>query len=154
MQAMTVERPLEIRPPRSFAEAAEAHLDDVFGYLLYLTRDRETAEDLSGSTFEKALTRWDRFDPRGGAPDQLLGCATTALDWFRAESVGDGARRPQRAEQVVRRSSRVSRPSSRPRSRHSRPGSARCSRSGSCWSSTATPPHASSASARLRYRPG
>jgi len=88
MQAMTVDQPLELRPPRSFAEAAEAHLDDVFGYLLYLTRDRETAEDLSGSTFEKAFTRWDRFDPqRGSARTWLLGIArTTALDWFRAES--------------------------------------------------------------------
>ena len=99
MQAMTVERPLEIRPPRSFAEAAEAHLDDVFGYLLYLTRDRETAEDLSGSTFEKALTRWDRFDPqRGSARTWLLGIArTTALDWFRAES-----RRRRREEAAAR----------------------------------------------------
>ena len=96
---MTVERPLEIRPPRSFAEAAEAHLDDVFGYLLYLTRDRETAEDLSGSTFEKALTRWDRFDPqRGSARTWLLGIArTTALDWFRAES-----RRRRREEAAAR----------------------------------------------------
>ena len=85
---MTLEQPLATRPPRSLAEAAEAHLDDVFGYLLYLTRDRETAEDLSSTTFEKALRLWDRFDPRrGSARTWLLGIArTTALDWFRAES--------------------------------------------------------------------
>lgn len=85
---MTLEQPLATRPPRTFAEAAEAHLDDVFGYLLYLTRDRETAEDLSSSTFEKALRLWGRFDPhRGSARTWLLGIArTTALDWFRAES--------------------------------------------------------------------
>jgi len=85
---MTLEQPLATRPPRSLAEAAEAHLDDVFGYLLYLTRDRETAEDLSSSTFEKALRMWDRFDPRrGSARTWLLGIArTTALDWFRAEA--------------------------------------------------------------------
>jgi RNA polymerase sigma-70 factor (ECF subfamily) len=85
---MTLEQPLATRSPRSLAEAAEAHLDDVFGYLLYLTRDRETAEDLSSSTFEKALRLWDRFDPgRGSARTWLLGIArTTALDWFRAES--------------------------------------------------------------------
>jgi RNA polymerase sigma-70 factor (ECF subfamily) len=62
--------------------------DDVFGYLLYLTRDRETAEDLAGSTFEKAVRLWSRFDPqRGPARTWLLGIArTTALDWFRSES--------------------------------------------------------------------
>ena len=85
---MTLEQPLATRSPRSLAEAAEAHLDDVFGYLLYLTRDRETAEDLANSTFEKALRLWERFDPsRGSARTWLLGIArTTALDWFRAES--------------------------------------------------------------------
>ncbi|HEY7793290.1 MAG TPA: sigma factor, partial [Gaiellaceae bacterium] len=49
--------------PLTFAAAAEAHLDDVFGYLLYLTRDRDVADDLAGSTFEKALRLWNRFDP-------------------------------------------------------------------------------------------
>src|SRR6187200_2391190 len=72
----------------TFAAAAEAHLDDVYGYLLYLTRDRETAEDLANSTFEKALRLWSRFDARrGSARTWLLGIArTTALDWFRSES--------------------------------------------------------------------
>lgn len=85
---MTAVRPkhtIETRP--TFAEAAEATLDDVYGYLLYLARDRETAEDLTGATFEKALRQWHRFDPRRGEPRAwLLGIArTTALDWFRAE---------------------------------------------------------------------
>lgn len=85
---MTLEQPVAVRAPRSLAEAAEAHLDDVVGYLLYLTRDRETAEDLAGSTFEKAVRLWSRFDPhRGTARTWLLGIArTTALDWFRSES--------------------------------------------------------------------
>ena len=88
MHAVTLEQPLVTRPPRSLAEAAEAHLDDVLGYLLYLTRDRETAEDLTSSTFEKAVRLWERFDARrGSARTWLLGIArTTALDWFRAES--------------------------------------------------------------------
>ena len=85
---MTLEQPLAVRPPRTLAEAAEAHLDDVLGYLLYLTRDREAAEDLTSSTFEKAVRLWARFDAdRGTARTWLLGIArTTALDWFRAES--------------------------------------------------------------------
>jgi RNA polymerase sigma factor (sigma-70 family) len=85
---MTLEQPLAMREPRTLAEAAEEHLDDVFGYLLYLTRDRETAEDLASTTFEKALRLWARFDSRrGSARTWLLGIArTTALDWFRSES--------------------------------------------------------------------
>lgn len=97
---MTLEQPVSIAAPapRTLAEAAEAHLDDVFGYLLYLTRDRETAEDLASSTFEKALRLWSRFDPRRGtARTWLLGIArTTALDWFRSE-----ARRRRREEQAA-----------------------------------------------------
>jgi len=86
---MTLNRPLtHTAAPLSFADAAERHLDDVFGYLLYLTRDRVLADDLASSTFEKALRQWSRFDPRrGSARTWLLGIArTTALDSFRAES--------------------------------------------------------------------
>ena len=47
-----------------------------------------SSDDLAGSTFEKALRHWARFDARrGSARTWLLGIArTTALDWFRAES--------------------------------------------------------------------
>jgi len=86
---MTLTRPLtQTASPPTFADAAERHLDDVFGYLLYLTRDRSLADDLSGATFEKALRQWARFDPRRGtARTWLLGIArSTALDWFRAEA--------------------------------------------------------------------
>ena len=86
---MTLSRPLtRTDAPQTFADAAERHLDDVFGYLLYMTRDRTLADDLSGATFEKALRQWTRFDARrGSARTWLLGIArTTALDWFRAES--------------------------------------------------------------------
>lgn len=87
---MTLTRPLPqtAEAPTTLAEAAERHLDDVFGYLLYLTRDRALADDLASTTFEKALRHWSRFDPRrGSARTWLLGIArTAALDWFRAES--------------------------------------------------------------------
>jgi RNA polymerase sigma factor (sigma-70 family) len=98
MHAMTADRPkpmLATRP--TFAQAAETTLDDVYGYLLYLARDRETAEDLTGATFEKAMRKWHSFDPnRGDARAWLLGIArTTALDWFRAE------KRRRRREEVA-----------------------------------------------------
>jgi RNA polymerase sigma-70 factor (ECF subfamily) len=79
----------------SFAATAEEHLDDVYAYLVYLTRDRSLAEDLAADTFEKALRLWKRFDPaRASARTWLCQIArTTALDWFRAEE------RRQRREQ-------------------------------------------------------
>jgi RNA polymerase sigma-70 factor, ECF subfamily len=80
-------RPREGSTP-SFAAVAEACLDDVYGYLLYLTRNAAVAEDLTGETFETALRRWRRFDPVRGTPQAwLLAIArSTALDWFRADS--------------------------------------------------------------------
>jgi RNA polymerase sigma-70 factor, ECF subfamily len=71
----------------SFASIAERHLDDVYAYLVYLTRDAALAEDLAAETFEKALRLWARFDPgRGSARTWLCQLArTTALDHFRAD---------------------------------------------------------------------
>jgi len=71
----------------SFAAAAEAHLDDVYAYLLYLTGDSTVAEDLTGETFERALRRWRRYDPRRGSAKTWL-CQvarSTALDNLRSE---------------------------------------------------------------------
>ena len=71
----------------TFAAAAETHLDDVYGYLVYLTGDRALAEDLSASTFERALRMWRRFDPRRASARTWL-CQiarSVALDHFRAE---------------------------------------------------------------------
>ena len=48
----------------SFAAAAEEHLDAVYRYLLLMTRDDATAQDLTSETFEKALRAWRRFDER------------------------------------------------------------------------------------------
>jgi RNA polymerase sigma-70 factor (ECF subfamily) len=71
----------------SFAAIAEQHLDDVHAYLVYLTADHSLAEDLTVDTFERALRRWRRFDPRrGGARTWLCQLArSAALDHFRAE---------------------------------------------------------------------
>jgi RNA polymerase sigma-70 factor (ECF subfamily) len=81
----------------SFAAVAEEFLDDVYGYLLYLTKNWAVAEDLTGETFEAAFKKWRRFDPGRGTPRAwLLAIArSTALDWFRAD-----ARRRRREERV------------------------------------------------------
>ena len=89
MHAVTFDalRPREGSTP-SFAAVAEACLDDVYGYLLYLTRNAAVAEDLTGDTFETALRRWRRFDAARGTPRAwLLAIArSAALDWFRANT--------------------------------------------------------------------
>jgi RNA polymerase sigma factor (sigma-70 family) len=76
-----------IHPVTSFAQAAERHLDDVYGYLTWFTGDRFAAEDLAGETFERALRLWHRFDPKRGSERTWL-CQvarTVALDHFRSE---------------------------------------------------------------------
>jgi len=81
----------------TFAQAAETHLDDVFGYLAWFTSDRFVAEELTGETFERALRLWHRFDPeRGSVRTWLCQVArTVALDHFRSE------RRRSRREQLA-----------------------------------------------------
>ena len=89
---LAVERP-------SFASVAEAELDAVHRYLLFLTGDASVAEDLTGETFEKAFRSWRRFDPRRGSARTWL-CQlarTTALDHFRSEE-----RRRRREERFAR----------------------------------------------------
>jgi RNA polymerase sigma-70 factor, ECF subfamily len=83
----------------SFAQVAEEHLDAVYAFLLYLTGDRAVADDLTGETFERALGRWGRFDPRRGTAKTWL-CQiarSAALDHFRSES-----RRRRREEAYAR----------------------------------------------------
>lgn len=91
----------------SFAAVAEAHLDDVYRYLLVLTRHPATAEDLTGETFERALRAWRRFDPhRATARTWLCALArNAALDWFRSEQ-----RRRRREERAAEREPSVEGP--------------------------------------------
>ena len=98
---MTLDVPRSTRATApTFAAVAEELLDDVYGYLLYLTKNWAVAEDLTGETFETAFKKWRRFDPkRGTHRSWLLAIArTTALDWFRADS--RRRRREERAEAV------------------------------------------------------
>jgi len=79
----TLSRPTDV----DFAAICEENLDGVLGYLLYLSGNRAVAEDLVAETFERALRRLKRFDPRRGtARTWLLTLArSTALDHFRSE---------------------------------------------------------------------
>jgi RNA polymerase sigma-70 factor (ECF subfamily) len=88
---------MQVAAHPSFASVAERHLDDVYRYLLVLTRDPSLAEDLASETFERALRAWRRFDPqRASARTWLCALArNAALDWFRSE------RRRRRREEAV-----------------------------------------------------
>ena len=80
----------------TFSAVAESELDAVHRYLLFLTGNRTLAEDLTGETFEKALRRWRRYDPRRGSAKTWL-CQvarSTALDRLRSE------KRRRRREEV------------------------------------------------------
>jgi RNA polymerase sigma factor (sigma-70 family) len=83
----------------SFAAAARDHLDAVYRYLLTMTKDSTLAEDLTSETFERALRRWRRYDPRRASEKTwlLMLARSTALDHFRAE-----ARRHRREERFAR----------------------------------------------------
>jgi RNA polymerase sigma-70 factor (ECF subfamily) len=104
VHAVTFDTPRRIDASApTFAAVAEELLDDVYGYLLYLTKNWAVAEDLTGETFEAAFMKWRRFDPARGTPRAwLLAIArTTALDWFRADA--RRRKREERAEASDRR---------------------------------------------------
>jgi RNA polymerase sigma-70 factor (ECF subfamily) len=91
----------------SFAAVAEAELEAVHRYLLFLTGNRAVAEDLAGETFERAFRMWRRFDSRRGSARTWL-CQiarSAALDHFRAEE-----RRRRREERFAREADVVDEP--------------------------------------------
>ena len=91
----------------TFAAVAEAELDAVHRYLLFLTGNRSIAEDLAGETFERAFRMWRRFDPRRGSARTWL-CQiarSAALDHFRSEE-----RRRRREERFARETEIVEEP--------------------------------------------
>ena len=101
MNSLATTWPLRGRsdPRPSFAEVAEARVDDVRRYLLLLTRDAALADDLTSETFERAFRSWRRFDPRRASATTWL-CTiarSAALDHFRADE-----RRRRREERYAR----------------------------------------------------
>ena len=72
---------------KSFAAVYDEHVWDVYGFLSYRVRSRETVEDLTQMTFERALKAWERFDPeRASAKTWLIAIAKNLLiDYFRRD---------------------------------------------------------------------
>ncbi len=55
-----------------FARVYDEHVWRVYGFLAYRLQDRETTEDLTQATFERALRAWSRFDPRRASESTWL----------------------------------------------------------------------------------
>ncbi len=75
------------RGQSDFGRVYEEHVYRVYGFLAYRTSNRESAEDLTQATFERALRAWSRFDPRRGAEHTwLLAIARNVLiDHYRRD---------------------------------------------------------------------
>ena len=70
-----------------FIDIYDEQMWSVFGFLGYRVRRREVVEDLTQTTFEKALRAWGRFDPsRASARTWLLAIARNVLiDYYRRD---------------------------------------------------------------------
>jgi RNA polymerase sigma-70 factor, ECF subfamily len=73
-----------------FIDIYDEQISSVFGFLGYRVGRREIAEDLTQTTFEKALRAWGRFDPsRASARTWLLAIARNVLiDHYRRNGAG------------------------------------------------------------------
>lgn len=68
-----------------FARVYDEHVWVVYGFLAYRLGNRDAAEDLTQTTFERALRAWSRFDPRRGSERTWLVAIArnTLIDHFR-----------------------------------------------------------------------
>lgn len=59
---------LSLRPVIAFSDVYERHVWQIYGFFAYRLSSRETAEDLTQLTFERALRAWGRYDPKKALP--------------------------------------------------------------------------------------
>jgi RNA polymerase sigma factor (sigma-70 family) len=73
-----------------FARVYDEHVWRVYGFFAYRLGHRDTAEDLTQATFERALRAWSRFDPRRASESTwLLAIARNLLiDHYRRDRSG------------------------------------------------------------------
>ncbi|MBV8445911.1 MAG: sigma-70 family RNA polymerase sigma factor [Candidatus Dormibacteraeota bacterium] len=53
------------RDPAAFAPLYDRYVDQLFAYVMSITRDKEQAEDVTAATFAKAIEELPRFEWRG-----------------------------------------------------------------------------------------
>ncbi len=59
-------------PESEFARVVEEQIWRVYGFISYRVASRETVEDLTQLTFERALRAWPRYDSRKGSESTWL----------------------------------------------------------------------------------
>jgi len=75
------------RNMHDFAEVYDRYFDRVYNYVRYRVEDDAAADDVASRVFEKALGRWETFDPSRGEVDAwLFAIARSAvMDHFRSK---------------------------------------------------------------------
>lgn len=70
-----------------FVRVYNQHVWRVYGFLAYRLGDRDTAEDLTQATFERALRAWSRFDPRRASESTwlLVIARNLLIDYYRRD---------------------------------------------------------------------
>ena len=75
--ALRLDLPMtRLASPVTFAEGVREHQDEVYGVALRITGDRDSALDVTSSTFLKAYRAFDRYDPSRPVRFWLLRIAT------------------------------------------------------------------------------
>lgn len=97
-----------------FAELYDQHFSRVYNYVRYRVPDAATADDVVSRSFERALDRFESFDPaRGAAASWLIGIASNAvadhyrnrrrLSWLPLDLLAGAAGSDPRAEDELAR---------------------------------------------------
>jgi len=71
-----------------FHRLYEEYHNDLFKFLIYLTRDRDQAEDLSHEVYVRVLRAYDNFEGKSSEKTWLFSIAkNVAIDYFRKSAV-------------------------------------------------------------------
>ena len=70
----------------AFLQLYDKYHQDIFQFLFYMVKNRETAEDLVQEVYVKVLNSYDRFEGKSSEKTWLFSIArNTAIDYFRKE---------------------------------------------------------------------
>ena len=84
----TVEQEVEWVQQSIFHRLYDEYHHDVFSFLMYLVKDRLTAEDLSQEVYVRVLKSYERFEGKSSEKTWLFSIAkNVAIDYFRKNNV-------------------------------------------------------------------
>jgi len=99
----------------TLADVYERHVVQIYGFFTYRVASKQTAEDLTQATFERALNAWGRYDPSRSRPlTWLLAIARNLLiDHYRADRSASHVDLDEHADAIAGEPSRLPGPSPR-----------------------------------------